>query len=526
MRVSRRSFLTLAGGVVSAGAVATIAGCSTLPGAPPRTGSTGALLRSAVPLPEPYSVPLPLVPVARPEGGGATYLLRAAAADLEILPGRTTRALTYGGSFPGPTIAVRVGEQTTVRLTNDLDRSTVLHLHGGVTPPEHDGWPTDLVEPGQTRDYVYPLEQRAAPLWYHDHTLDHTGPNVYAGLAGAFLLSDPAEDDLGLPRDERDVTLVVCDRAFGPDAELAYPALDPEGRLGGVEERYHGGVLGDCVLVNGAPWPVMEADAARYRFRVLNASNARRYELALDSGVSFVQVGTDLGLLARPRPRETVVLAPGERADVVVDLSGVAAGTRVTMTNRLGSGRARDVMQLHVVRRAADDSRVPEVLSEIEHLDPASVAVTRDLHFALGPVAAIGEERAAGSGSHAGSGGHSAGGHGGGPDHSVHPEMRARGVWTVAGVSWADDRDVATPVLGTVERWRLSSDVHHPVHAHLLHMQVDTGDGPAWKDTIDLVPGSTAEVLVPVRGYRGRYVLHCHNLEHEDMMMMVPFRVV
>lgn len=105
--------------------------------------------------------------------------------------------------------------------------------------------------------------------------------------------------------------------------------------------------------------------------------------------------------------------------------------------------------------------------------------------------------------------------------------MAGRAMWTVDGISWADDRDVAAPVLGTLERWRLSADVHHPVHVHLLHMQVDLGEGRlAWKDTVDLLPGGRLEVLVPIEGYRGRYVMHCHNLEHEDMMMMVPFSVV
>lgn len=394
MKLSRRSVLTLAGGAVSAGALTTLSGCSTLPGRTPRTGSTGAVLRSEVPLPQPYTLAFRTPPVATPQvasgtgtttGTGTTYLVRARAADLEILPGRTTRALTYDGSFPGPTIRARAGQETTVRLVNELDHPTVLHLHGGVTPPEHDGWPTDLLRPGQAREHVYPLEQRAATLWYHDHAADFTGPNVYAGLAGAFVLDDAAEDDFGLPRGERDVPVVISDRAFGPDAELAYPALDPERHHGGVTARYHGGVLGDCVLVNGVPWPLMEVDAARYRLRFLNGSNARRYELVLDGGATFVQVGTDQGLLERPWPRRVLTLAPGERADVVVDLSGYAPGSRLTMSNRAGEDGAARVMQLVVARRAHDDSRVPDRLTAVEPLDPSQVARTRDLHFALGP---------------------------------------------------------------------------------------------------------------------------------------------
>jgi spore coat protein A len=151
-------------------------------------------------------------------------------------------------------------------------------------------------------------------------------------------------------------------------------------------------------------------------------------------------------------------------------------------------------MQFHVVRKAAsDDTRVPEVLSTIEELDGDAVVVTRDLHFSLGPT---------GSGHH------------------------GMAEWSVNGMTFHDG-DVFTSQLGTLERWRLSTDVHHPVHAHLLGFQVAApgGDGLAWKDTVDLRPGSGAEVLVPIEGYSGRYVLHCHNLEHEDMMMMVNFSV-
>jgi len=210
--------------------------------------------------------------------------------------------------------------------------------------------------------------------------------------------------------------------------------------------------------------------------------------------VPFTQIGTDLGLLERPVQRASIPMASAERADVVVDFSTVPVGTRVTMTNTLDNGGPGQVMQFHVVRKAAsDDTQVPEVLSTIEELDADAVTVTRDLHFSLGPT---------------------------GSGHHGMPE------WTVNGMTFHDG-DVFTSQLGTLERWRLSTDVHHPVHAHLLGFQVAApgGDGLSWKDTVDLRPGSGVEVLVPIEGYTGRYVLHCHNLEHEDMMMMVNFSV-
>jgi spore coat protein A len=490
MSASRRAFLGLASSVA---ATAVLAGCSDGGWfAGNGTGSQGALLPSRVPLPEPYQVPLPIPPTVEPTNGTIELVARRSA--VEILPGRTTEILGYEGIFPGPTIRARSNQELQVRLRNDGEIDTVLHLHGGHTPPEHDGYPTDLIVPGTERTYVYPLQQRAAPLWYHDHAMDFTGPNVYAGLAGMALIGSDEEDALGLPSGDRDVPLVIADRSFDGDAAFAYPLADPSRGRPGVTMRYHGGVLGDCVLVNGAPWPVMEVDAARYRFRILNAANARRFELTLDQGVAFTQVGTDGGLLQRPVERSSIAMAGAERADVVIDFSSVPVGTRVTMTNSLDPGGPGQVMQFHVVRKAAsDDTRIPEELSVIEPLDPGAVDLTRDLHFALG---------ATGSGHH------------------------GMADWNVNGVTFHDG-DLFTAKRGTLERWRLSSDVHHPVHAHLLQFQVGApgGSGPAWKDTIDLRPGGAAEVLVPIEGFAGRYVLHCHNLEHEDMMMMVNFSV-
>lgn len=496
MSLSRRGLFTLSGGIVSAVGLTACGIALTSPG-----GSTGALLPSRLPLPSPFATELPRLTPLRPDRDGRASITVARKA-IEILPGRTTEIAGYDGLFPGPTIEAAKGEPLRLSLRNELDVPVVNHLHGGVTPAEHDGYPTDLVDPGQSREYRYPLDQRAATLWYHDHAMDLTGPNVYAGMAGAFVLRDPAEDDLGLPGGERDLTLVITDRSFGEDAELVYPVSE-----GVIEYRYHGGVLGDVMLVNGAPWPHLAVDAARYRLRILNACNARRLELALDGGsgqvAEIVQVGTDQGLLTRPHRRSTLTLAPAERADVVVDFAQHAVGSQVTLVNRLGDEAMGQVMRFDVARRARDDSRVPERLSTIEPIDPASVVTTRDFRLSLGAT-------------------------GGSTGHASHADAQGRSLamWAVNGRPYEPGVDIARPRLGTVERWRFTTDVHHPVHAHLVHFQVEQDGAPAWKDTIDVGPTSRAEVLVPIEGYRGRYVLHCHNLEHEDRMMMADFSVV
>jgi spore coat protein A len=515
-RMSRRGFLGLLGG---AAAGVALAGC----GAGWNPGLTGEALASSAPLPPAFRVPLPIPPVARPVGrdasGADLYRITQRVADAEILPGLRTPILGYDGIFPGPTIETRRGRPVVVTHRNELPVPTVVHLHGGHTPPADDGWPLDLVLPvggaaagghggmaGMVGDVVtgerahhYPTDQRAATLWYHDHRMDFTAPAVYRGLAGFHLIRDDVEDALPLPRGDRELPLMICDRSFAADGSFAYPGLDQSMRtLPGVEDDWMEGVLGDVVLVNGAPWPVHEVDAARYRLRVLNASNARRYELAFTvpgaRNLPIQQIGSDGGLLAAPQTHKSLVVAAGERFDLVVDFSLVPVGTDVTVTNLLGSGRTTDVMRFRVVRAAPDDSAVPVALSEVEPLVVPAGATVRTFEFQRGAV-----------GQHKG--------------------------WTINGAGFDPDHPIADVPLGRVERWRFHTDVHHPVHVHLDQFQVLSRDGkhPAaadagWKDTVDLPPFEVVEVAVRFTDHAGRYVLHCHNLEHEDMAMMAAIR--
>lgn len=510
--ISRRGmFGILSGGVAAAG----LAGCGVdlRPLVGDGSGQTAELLHSAAPLPQPFQVPLPIPPVRRPVGGRVEITQRVAEA--RILPGLRTPVFGYDGIFPGPTVETRRGSPVVVRHRNELPVPTVVHLHGGHTPAEHDGWPTDLVLPtafalsrpvhhgmagdvsNGARDYVYPMDQRAATLWYHDHRMDFTGPQVYRGLAGMHLVRDDEEDALGLPGGDREIPLLICDRAFEADGSLRYPSLDRTLReVPGVEPEWMEGVLGDVVLVNGAPWPAHDVDAARYRLRILNASNARRYQLALQPGGEFVQIGSDGGLLETPVRHDALTITPAERFDVVVDFSRYPVGSEVTLVNLLGRRRAGQVMRFRVVRPARDESRVPQRLSTVEPLDPAAATVHREWRFSRGRVH----------------------GHQG---------------WTINGLPFDPSRIDARPRLGDVEVWRLSSDLHHPVHIHLDPFQVVSRGGQdpgpfdrGWKDTVDLRPAEDVEVAVRFTGHRGRFMLHCHNFEHEDMAMMSTFATV
>ncbi|MEV0029375.1 multicopper oxidase domain-containing protein [Nocardia sp. NPDC050793] len=483
-------------------------------------GEPGRLLTSRVPLPRPYQVPLPKPPVLEPVRSDATtdyFEIIQQQADLDIVPGLRTRAWTYHGTFPGPSIVTRSGRRTVVRHRNELPQPTVVHLHGGHTPADSDGYPMDLILPagrhsdpmtsGHTdhhpgavrhgeRDYTYPNQQRAATLWYHDHRHGFTGHAVWQGLAGFHLIHDDEEDALPLPTGPRDIPLMIADRSFAEDGSFLYPLLDPTLRTHGVQDEYMNGVLGDVILVNGAPWPVAPVSPARYRLRLLNASNARRYRLELDpqppGGGGLVQIGSDGGLLARPIRHDALEIAPAERFDIIVDFARYRPGTRVRLVNRLGAGTTAEVMCFDITETAVrDDTYLPERLSSsAPNRDPNRATTTRSFHFQLRP------------------------------DHG----------WTINGLAYQPGRALARPRLGDTEIWRFVSDFHHPVHVHLDPFQVlsrnNRSPGPfdaGWKDTVDVRPSEAVEILVRFTDHPGNFMLHCHNLEHEDMAMMADF---
>ncbi len=523
-RLSRRGALKLAGGAGLGAVLApTLAGCVK----PGDDGINPGTLESKAKLPQPFTVPLPIPKPLDPIGTdaqGTHYAMTLQEAEVEMLPGYKTKIFGYNGTFPGPLLDVRAGTPIVVHQTNQLPVPIVTHLHGGLTPPSDDGFPTDLVYPktladmadpakaaamtgmggmpsmhdplahmsAVERDYVFPLKQRAATLWYHDHRMDFTGAQVWKGLFGVCVVRDEEDDKLPLPKGEREIPLVIVDRAFDADGQLLYPVDDPTllGKMA-MKKSIQAGAQGDVILVNGAPWPFLEVAAVKYRLRLVNGSNARRYELKLDGpgGGEFIQVGSDGGLLAAPVPHKTLHISPAERFDVVVDFSKYPVGSTVTLKNAAGDGGAARVMQFKVTSKASDDATVPAKLSTIEKLTVDGAK--RRLVFALN-----GDQ------------------------------------WEVNGKSFDPAKPLLKAEFGKVEEWTVTSVERHPVHLHGTHFQVlrrasgssDYDDG--WKDTVELSPGSEITIAVRFDAYRGRYVAHCHNLEHEDMAMMAAFQVV
>jgi spore coat protein A len=359
--------------------------------------------------------------------------------------------------------------------------------------------------------YVYPNNQQAGYLWFHDHALGITRLNVYMGLAGAYLVRDAVEDAINLPRGSYEVPLVIQDRQFNPDGSLNYPA------------QWMDHFFGDKIIVNGKVWPYFDVARGKYLFRLLNGSTSRVYTLSLQppSGLlTFTVVGDEGGLLAVPANGVgSLTIGPGERYDVVIDFAGYAAGTEILLSNGAGAPFPNGpvdvtrVMKFRVTSAVGDTDPVPATLRPITHLDPATAVVTRDLRLKQSGTDGCGRQ-----------------------------------TWQINNLGWNDITEF--PRLGTTEIWRFINDsgVSHPMHMHLEMFQILDRDGfttgvggvvipngtpqspPAeesgWKDTAMVAPSQILRVIVHFSDYKGKYPYHCHILEHEEHEMMRQFQTI
>lgn len=442
-----------------------------------------------------------------------------------------TKFWSFGPATPGPTFETRAGEPLLVEWVNALPNEhflpidhtihgaeadkpavrTVVHLHGAKTGPESDGYPEDWTVPGKSSLYYYPNQQDSAMLWYHDHALGINRLNVYAGLLGTFFIRDGVEDALNLPKGKYEVPLILYDRLLTRDAQLLYP-VSPDPESPWVPE-----IFGNAILVNGKLFPYHEVEPRRHRFRVLNASNARIYRLSLSENssatdVPFHQVGTDQGLLPAPVPLTNLELAPGERADLVVDFSEHSGKQML-----LKSG-AFVVMQFRVSsKKVTDTSSLPATLRPVPKIPESQAVQTRLLTL----------------------------------DEYVN--KAGNPVMLLLNASHWKMPITEKPVLGSTEIWTLINPTNdtHPIHLHLVRFQIldrqtyepwlyqtkrqlhflgppePPGSNEAgWKDTVQAHSRMVTRIIVPFDGFTGRYVWHCHILEHEDNEMMRPYEVI
>jgi len=446
----------------------------------------------------PFTQTLNIPPVLNPTSRTSTtdsYDLALREADVEIIPGKLTRIMGFNGLTPGPTIRARVGRQVVMSHSNGLPVTTLggapgdvaIHLHGGHVPSSEDGFPTDTVPPGATRSYTYPNNQLPATLWYHDHLMGYTGPHVWFGMAGFYILTDDYEDGLGLPSGAYEIPLVIQDRNFDSTGKLVYTGS-------------RNGETGNAILVNGTIQPNFKVASRKYRFRVLNGSNMRKYQIALSNGQPFHVLGMEGGFLPAPVKVTSLVLAPAERADIIVDFSSLPVGSSVVLQNSLGLGSTANIMRFDVDRVETDTSQLPLELRPLEKLSASQAVRTRSFTFSGGMMGMMG------------------------------------GVpWVINGKPFDPNRVDADPKLGTLEIWefRNMSMMDHPAHPHQTMFQIlDINGNPpppthaGWKDTVNVPAMGTVRIIMRFADYAGKYVLHCHVLEHEDNAMMARFDVV
>jgi len=436
----------------------------------------------------PLAIP-PLAPSRVDEQGRRVFELRAQTGTRDFGRGRT---VTWGfnGDYLGPTLRATRGEQVVVNVHNALNETTTVHWHGMHLPARMDGGPHQPIRPGATWSPTWRVDQPAATLWYHPHPHGQTEKHVYRGLAGMFILDDPATGGRDLPDEYGvdDIPVIVQDKRFTRDGQFH------------TGRRFFNdlGILGDTLLVNGTVGPYLDVRTERIRLRLLNGSTARVYDFGFADGRSFALVGTDGGLLAAPHTTARVTLAPGERAEIVVT---VRPGERTVLRGFPPAGVDRfvggadefDVLQLRAADTLKASPPVPARLVDVPRLDPADAAQTRTFRMS----------------------GHRING-------------RAMDMGRIDVVITRD----------TVEVWDVvnAHGTPHSFHVHDVQFQVLQVDGHeppphlrGWKDTVFLSPGTRMRIIARFADYADPampYMYHCHMLYHEDNGMMGQFVVV
>lgn len=544
MTVTRRDFLRGTGTLIGAWTLADawrVAKASSMP-MPMRT-SAATLAAPKVPLINPTSLarfvdPLPIPAVARasdqrmhpayPGRKLPCYRIAMHACKVQLhrdIP--ATPLWGYNGQFPGPTIEARRGEPLLVEWINALpskhflpidhtihgaerdkpDVRAVTHVHGARAPAKSDGFPDDWYTPGHSALYHYPNGQDAATLWYHDHAMGITRLNIYAGLFGAYIVRDEDEQALNLPAGEHDIPLMLCDRLVAQDGQLYYPVSNDPAAPWVMQCN------GNLVLCNGRIFPYLDVEPRRYRFRLINVANTRFFDLSLSHDQAVQQIGSDQGLLSAPVQRTRIELYPAERADVVIDFSDFAGKSLQLRHEDEG------ILEFRVRERRARDtsSALPATLRNVARIDPASAVRQRILTL-----------------------------------NEIDDANGNAMTMLLDGKRWSDPV-TEQPRQNTLETWgfvNLTGDAH-PIHLHLVRFQIIDRrpfdlfawnahrklvfTGPSvppepqelgWKDTVRADPGMVTRIAMRFEGEPGRYVWHCHFLEHEDNEMMRPYDVL
>jgi spore coat protein A, manganese oxidase len=423
-----------------------------------------------------------------------------------------------------PTIHVDKGQPIEVAQVNGLparhpvhgyESWVSVHLHGSASLPQYDGYANDVIKPGQRKVYKYPNAQGARTLWYHDHGVHRTAKNAYAGLAAQYHLHDQMEKDSGIPTGQHDIPLILRDALFARDGSLLW------------DDNSESSLMGDVILVNGVPWPVMQVEKRRYRFRILNASLSRSFKLSVsDPRVKMTVIATDGGFMPKPVQVSSLRIGMAERYEVILDFTGVVdplgAGTAqvvlqsAEVKNNVDFAHTRKIMKFNVARgTVTDTSQIPSYFYTPTAPKPGATY--------MGPEEVMGLTEAMAT-----------------KRRTLRFE-RNNGMWTVNGATWDSvmasgyTNVVADPAPGSIEVWdfvNTSGGWFHPIHVHLIDFKILSRNGRAPfayeqgpKDVAYVGEGETVRMVAKFGPHEGKYMIHCHNLVHEDHDMMQQFRV-
>lgn len=436
------------------------------------------------------------------------------------------RLFGYGATSAPVLFEARSGEGVLIDWINDLPLQHFLpldtphagmehapptristHMHGARVPSISDGYPDNWYGPGKSRLSYYPNLQDSTALWCHDHAMGVNRFNIFAGLMGWYLLRDDVEQSLELPSGKYELPLLIYDRSFTPQGQLYYPNPPDQG-------AWSQEFLGDAMVVNGKVRPYHQVEPRKYRLRIANTANSRFFTLSFSNGQTFHVIGADQGLLAAPIECSKIVLAPAERIDLIVDFSA-SRGENVI----LQSGEF-DLMQFRVDKSpVVDESRLPGTLRPVHRVSESEAIRTRVMTL-----------------------------------NEFDDDKGMAMVMLLNRRHWADP---VTEImeLGTTEIWSLANLTQdtHPIHLHMVRFQIldresfsaddylatntlplhYTGSAlppepheMGWKDVVQCPPGTVTRIIVPFQPYAGRYLWHCHILEHEANDMMRPYDII
>ena len=435
----------------------------------------------------PAVAPLSIPPLLEPtvENGVSHYGLTIGASQHDYKQAGMTDTYSYNGmSVLGPTLRLKTGDSVAISVTNALAEVTTTHWHGGDVPAEDDGGPHSPIEPGATWVADFDVIQPAATLWYHPHFHGTTAEHVYRGAAGMIIIDDdnPAGALLPATYGVDDIPVIIQDRDFTGDGQLDFAIDDGEN-----------GNLYDTLTVNGTINPFVEVPEGLVRLRLLNGSQARIYNLSVE-GAEMTKIASDGGYLASPVVLDQLVLAPGDRAEIIVDVGAEAAAL---VDSELGR-----VLELRPDASASGTGVLPDKLADIERISESEIKVDRTFNMS-----------------------------------DIRNFWEFSASWAINGVQFDMSRIDETVQLGDTERWTLSSeDGQHVFHPHQTMFQIlaINGEPPppeesGWEDSV-LVNGQR-EVVIAARfnTYAAEdtpYMFHCHILDHEELGMMGQYRIV